>query len=267
MRTVAVVLAFMCSGCAALIAPSGPPISVSLLNSDFEQLKQDEKNYWEDNARAIDAVKAFQRKVEVFRASLTKTEQGRFNQFWEKPSQEAAGRIPEPINITHFRQQYPQYNDVPDKELAARIYAKYYAGNLSKEKFMDRFLNPKAGETTIVLIKIFKAIELQNERADFWKLANSFDEREKELKARRASLEQQRRDNIAHLETLAVLGDIQQAQMLNTLLMMTPTPAARAPLPPTFLAPTPLPPAPVFLTPPQRGVITGPGGTYYYREY
>lgn len=31
--------------------------------------------------------------------------------------------------------------------------------------------------------------------------------------------------------------------------------------------PTPLPPPPVFPTPPQRGVITGPGGTYYYRQY
>jgi hypothetical protein len=75
MRTVAIVIAFMCSGCAASIAPSSPPISVSLLNSDFEQLKQDEKNYWDDNARTIDAFKAFQRKVEVFRASLTKEEQ------------------------------------------------------------------------------------------------------------------------------------------------------------------------------------------------
>jgi hypothetical protein len=62
----------MCSGCAALITPSAPPASVSLLNSDFEQLKQDEKNYWEDNAHAIDAFKAFQRKVEVFKASLKK---------------------------------------------------------------------------------------------------------------------------------------------------------------------------------------------------
>lgn len=264
MRAVAIVLAFMCFGCAASIAPSNPPISVSLLNNDFEQLKQDEKDYWEDNARAIDAVKAFQRKVEVFRGSLTKTEQGRFDQFWEKPSQEAAWRIPDipSVGITEFRQQYPQYNDMSDRDLAGRIYAKYYAGKLPKEKFMDSFLNPKAGKTAIVNPKIFIAIELQNKRADFWKLANSFDEREKELKARRATLEQQRRDNIAHLETLAALGDIQQAQMLNTLLMMTPTPAARAPLPPPYM-----PPPPVFPAPPQRGIITGPGGTYYYRGY
>jgi len=264
MRTVAVVLAFMCSGCAALIAPSGPPVSVSLLNSDFEQLKQDEKTYWEDNARAIAAVKAFQRKVEVFRASLTKTEQGRFDQFWGKPSQEAAIRIPYidpseivpvpiPSNINELRQQYSGFSDMSDRELKAWLNAK----KLSKEKW--GILNSKA--TAIAQTKTSKAIELHNQRADFFKLVNIFDEREKNLKARRASLEQQRRDNIAHLETLAALGDIQQAQeqaqMLNTLLMMTPTPAARAPLPP----------APVFLTPPKRGVITGPGGTYYYREY
>jgi hypothetical protein len=166
------------------------------------------------------------------------------------------------VGITEFRQQYPQYNDILDQELAARIYAKYYAGKLPKEEFMDRFFNPKAGKTVIVNPKIFRAIKLQNERADFWKLANRFDEREKELKARRASLEQQRRDNIAHLETLAALGDIQQAQeqaqMLN-MLLLTPTPAQRAPLPPII--------TPMFPTPPQRGVILGPGGTYYYREY
>jgi hypothetical protein len=231
MRTVAVVLAFMCSGCAASIGPSSPPISVSLLNSDFEQLKQDEKTYWEDNARAIDALKAFQRKVEVFKASLTKQEQERFDQFWEKPSQAMAFRIPDypPDVIKGFDKGEPIPADL---------------GRPIREK-------------------ISKVIELQNERAGFWKLANSFDEREKDLKARRASLEQQRRDNIAHLEMLAALGDIQQAQeqaqMLNTLLLMTPTPAARAPLEPII--------TPTFPTPPKRGVITGPGGTYYYREY
>jgi hypothetical protein len=181
------------------------------------------------------------------------------------------------MDIKIFRKQYPMYNDMTDQEVAKRAYAKYYANYLSQEEFMDRFLHPqqtpkprggRPADIVLVNVIVVQAINLQNERADFWKLANSLDEREKGLKARRASLEQQRRDNIAYLETLAALVDMQQAQeqtqMLNMLLLMTPTPAARAPLPPTLSPPII---RPTFPTPPQRGVITGPGGTYYYREY
>jgi hypothetical protein len=224
MRKVAAILAFMCSGCAAFIVPSALPRSVSLLNSDFEQLKQDEKSYWESNARAIDAFKAFQRKMEVFKASLTKTEQERFDQFWEKPSLDMAYTIPD--DIIEVLQPIAEGKPPP--------------AALAKSCFG----------------KVKKAAELHNERAEFYKLAHFFDEWEKKLRDQRASLEQKQRDNIAHLETLAALEDIQQAQTLNTLLLLTLTPEARAPLP-----------QPTFLTPPQRGVITGPGGTYYYRQY
>lgn len=37
--------------------------------------------------------------------------------------------------LADFRQQYPQYNSIPDDELAERLYSKHYAGKIPREEF------------------------------------------------------------------------------------------------------------------------------------
>jgi|GEM_PF-5477720 hypothetical protein len=43
------------------------------------------------------------------------------------------------MDIASFRQRYPMYNDIPDKELAERLYAKYFSGT-PFEEFHKEFL-------------------------------------------------------------------------------------------------------------------------------
>lgn len=44
------------------------------------------------------------------------------------------------MNIAEFRQQYPQYNAIPDGQLAERLYQKHYAGKISQDEFNSKFL-------------------------------------------------------------------------------------------------------------------------------
>ena len=44
------------------------------------------------------------------------------------------------MNIAEFRQQYPQYDSVPDAELAGALYEKFYAGKLPRDDFDAQFL-------------------------------------------------------------------------------------------------------------------------------
>lgn len=44
------------------------------------------------------------------------------------------------MNITEFRQKYPQYDSIPDGELANKFYDKYYATKIPKNEFMQKFL-------------------------------------------------------------------------------------------------------------------------------
>ncbi len=46
------------------------------------------------------------------------------------------------MNISEFRKQFPQYNELSDSDLADRIYQKYYAGKLPYEAFVGRFVAP-----------------------------------------------------------------------------------------------------------------------------
>ncbi len=43
------------------------------------------------------------------------------------------------MNITEFRAQYPQYDTLPDDDLATRLYQKHYADKLTPEDFGARF--------------------------------------------------------------------------------------------------------------------------------
>lgn len=55
------------------------------------------------------------------------------------------------MNITEFRQQYPQYSAIPDDQLAERLYQKHYAGKIAREDFDAKFLGavpPPAGGPT-----------------------------------------------------------------------------------------------------------------------
>jgi len=58
-------------------------------------LSQEENKLMQDINRAKDAKKAWERKKEVFEASLSQREQLRFEQFLENPSNEMAKRIPD----------------------------------------------------------------------------------------------------------------------------------------------------------------------------
>lgn len=49
------------------------------------------------------------------------------------------------MNVKEFKQAYPNYKDVPDEELAAKLYSKYYSDKMDYNKFLDKFLTkPKA---------------------------------------------------------------------------------------------------------------------------
>lgn len=46
------------------------------------------------------------------------------------------------MNIAEFRQQFPQYDGIPDGQLADKLYQKHYAGKIAREEFDARFLGP-----------------------------------------------------------------------------------------------------------------------------
>lgn len=43
------------------------------------------------------------------------------------------------MNITEFRQKYPQYNDMDDKTLSDKFYNKYYS-DMPRDQFDKQFL-------------------------------------------------------------------------------------------------------------------------------
>ena len=50
------------------------------------------------------------------------------------------------MDAVEFKEKYPQYKEIPDEELAGRLYEKHYAGKISKKKFLKEFM-PFDGDT------------------------------------------------------------------------------------------------------------------------
>lgn len=46
------------------------------------------------------------------------------------------------MNITEFRKKYPQYEDMPDEQLAAALHKKHYS-DMPREAFDEKFLGKK----------------------------------------------------------------------------------------------------------------------------
>ena len=42
------------------------------------------------------------------------------------------------MRLQEFRKKYPQYNDVPDKQLADSLYEKFYASAITKDDFYSQ---------------------------------------------------------------------------------------------------------------------------------
>lgn len=57
------------------------------------------------------------------------------------------------MNIDEFRAKYPQYDNVPDGDLANKFYTKYYSTKMPRGDFMQKFLGERAsasqGQTSI----------------------------------------------------------------------------------------------------------------------
>lgn len=51
------------------------------------------------------------------------------------------------MNISEFRQQYPEYNDIPDPDLVDKFHAKYYS-DIPKDQFVDKFVGTAYPEAT-----------------------------------------------------------------------------------------------------------------------
>ena len=50
------------------------------------------------------------------------------------------------MNINEFRQKYPQYDNIPDGELANKFYNKYYSTKMQRGDFMRKFLGERTPE-------------------------------------------------------------------------------------------------------------------------
>ena len=77
------------------------------------------------------------------------------------------------MNIQQFRQQYPQYNNVGNQELADKLYNKYYAGKIDRSMFDSKFLGT-VKNNTVPQKKSPSAWDLLTNPDEQWKMARDF---------------------------------------------------------------------------------------------